>query len=79
MASKRTQMVDEKLQQLEESERAKQKEISVLQGQLQQLTGDFKYNLKLLRDRDTELEVLESQLAGCKEASQKRERVRLCL
>jgi chromosome segregation ATPase len=75
MANKRNQVADDKAQQLEESDRASQKDLTRLRGQVQQLTADFKYNLKLLKDRDTELELLESQLATSKEASQKHKRV----
>ncbi|PRW33759.1 hypothetical protein C2E21_7472 [Chlorella sorokiniana] len=47
---------------------AKDSEAALLRQQLQQLTADFKFNLKLLEERDAELERLEKELANQREA-----------
>eukprot|EP00887_Chlorella_sp_A99_P007523 scaffold2.g7523.t1 len=52
---------------------AKDAEVTLLRQQLAQLTADFRYNLKLLEERDLELERTDSVLAGLRDAAAAKE------
>lgn len=60
---------------MQERERKHLEDNNKLKGQLKQLTKDFQYNLQLLKDRDTELELLENQISAHKETSAMRAKV----
>jgi hypothetical protein len=66
ISAQRTKFADAELERLQESEHTSRAEIANLKKQLQQLATDFKYNLQLIKDRDTELEVLENQIKAHK-------------
>jgi septal ring factor EnvC (AmiA/AmiB activator) len=76
ISAQRTKFVDEQFDKLQEQERKGREEISNLKKQLKQLTKDFQYNLQLLNDRDTELELLENQVFAHKSTEAKRLQVR---
>jgi chromosome segregation ATPase len=76
IAAQRSKFVDEQLDRLQEQDRKNKEEINKLKAQLKQLTKDFQYNLQLLNDRDTELELLEKQVEAHKEAASTRGKVR---
>jgi len=42
-------------------------QVTLLQQQLAQLTSDFKHNLRLLEDRDAELEKIEALMGAMRE------------
>ena len=54
---------------------ARDAEVTLLRQQLSQLTSDFKFNLKLLEERDLELERLEAVNSGLKETAAAKELV----
>lgn len=54
----------------------RESELALARQQLAQLTADFKFNLKLLEERDLELERLEGVLGGLREAAAAKELVR---
>ena len=54
---------------------ARDSEVTLLRQQLSQLTSDFKFNLKLLEERDLELERLEAVNSGLKETAAAKELV----
>ena len=66
ISAQRTKFADAELEKLKEADRTSRAEIGTLKGQLKQLAGDFKHNLQLLKDRDTELDLLENQVAAHK-------------
>lgn len=72
MAAQRSRALAEELEQVQEQERRGKEEISKLRSQLKQLTKDFQFNLDLLKDRDTELDLLENQVKAHKETSELR-------
>jgi hypothetical protein len=51
-------------------------ELTTLRQQMSQLTADFKYNLKLLKDRDTDMEQIEGELVAAKETIAAKDTVR---
>ncbi len=55
---------------------ARDSEVALLRQQLSQLTADFKFNLKLLEERDLELERMEAVMSGLKESAAAKELVR---
>ncbi|KAL0042070.1 hypothetical protein WJX77_002353 [Trebouxia sp. C0004] len=69
----RVSVLEEQLHGLEEQVSERDTEIENLQEQLVQLTEDFRYNLKLLEERDAELERTEASLDGHKKGGQARE------
>ncbi|KAL0041505.1 hypothetical protein WJX79_005695 [Trebouxia sp. C0005] len=69
----RVSVLEEQLHGLEEQVSERDTEIEKLQEQLVQLTEDFRYNLKLLEERDAELERTEASLEGYKKGGQARE------
>jgi hypothetical protein len=77
IAAERSRLVHEELEQMQERERKHIEDTTKLKGQLKQLTKDFQYNLQLLKDRDTELELLENQISAHKETSAVRAKVRV--
>jgi predicted nucleic acid-binding Zn-ribbon protein len=79
ISAQRTKFADAELERLQESERTSRAEIANLKKQLQQLATDFKYNLQLIKDRDTELEVLENQVNAHKTTETKLSEVRFKL
>ena len=76
ISAQRTKFADQQLETLQERERRSREELETVKGQLKQLTKDFQYNLQLLTDRDTELELLENQVAAHKATDIKRAAVR---
>ena len=72
ISAHRTKFADEQLEILQGQDKKNKEEISTLKGQLKQLTKDFQYNLQLLSDRDTELELLENQVSAHKATEAKR-------
>ncbi|KAL4858126.1 hypothetical protein ACK3TF_001623 [Chlorella vulgaris] len=60
-------------QQLQGMLASKESEAALLRQQLAQLTADFKFNLKLLDERDSELERVDTVTAGLREAAAARE------
>ena len=72
ISAQRTRFVDEQVDQLQEQERKSREEAANSKKQLKQLTKDFQYNLQLLNDRDTELELMENQITAHKETENKR-------
>ncbi|KAG1664519.1 hypothetical protein FOA52_007783 [Chlamydomonas sp. UWO 241] len=62
------------LAQLEAQLQAKQGEHELISKQFEQLKSDFRYNLSLLEDRDTELERYDSQAAVQAQAAAEREK-----
>jgi hypothetical protein len=76
ITAERSRLVHDELEQMQERERKHIEDNTKLKGQLKQLTKDFQYNLQLLKDRDTELELLENQIAAHKETSATRSKVR---
>jgi chromosome segregation ATPase len=75
ISAEKNRLVDEELERLQAQEQKHNEEISKLRGQLKQLTSDFKYNLQLLKDRDSELELLENQITAHKETASLRAQV----
>ena len=75
ISAERNRLVDEELERLQAQEHRNNEEITKLRSQLKQLTSDFKYNLQLLKDRDTELELLENQITAHKETASMRAQV----
>ena len=72
IAAQRSRALAEQLERVQEQERKGKEEISKLRSQLKHLTKDFQFNLELLKDRDTELELLENQIKAHKETSELR-------
>lgn len=72
IAAQRNRALAEQLEKAQEQERKGKDENVKLRSQLKQLTKDFQYNLELLKDRDTELELLENQIKAHKETSEQR-------
>lgn len=72
IAAQRSRALAEQLERVQEQERKGKEEISKLRSQLKQLTKDFQYNLDLLKDRDTELGLLENQIKAHKETAETR-------
>ncbi|GAQ86037.1 hypothetical protein KFL_002660160 [Klebsormidium nitens] len=62
LSERRVKGVEAQAKSLAEDLRRKEAEIATLQSQLSQLTSDFKYNLKLLDERDAELEKQDQEL-----------------
>lgn len=60
-------------QQLQGLLASKESEAVLLRQQLAQLTADFKFNLKLLEERDAELERVDAVMTGLREAAATRE------
>lgn len=75
ITAERSRLVNEELEQMQEREKKLNEDNNKLKGQLKQLTKDFQYNLQLLKDRDTELELLENQISAHKETSAVRAKV----
>lgn len=72
IAAQRNQALAEQLERAQEQERKGKEEISKLRSQLKQLTKDFQFNLELLKDRDTELDLMENQIKAHKEMADQR-------
>lgn len=66
IAAQRNRALAEQLERLQEQESRGKDEINRLRSQLKQLTKDFQYNLELVKDRDTELELMENQIKAHK-------------
>lgn len=58
----RSQGVELRVRHLSEQLRTKDAEVAALRSQIGLLTSDFKYNLKLLKERDWELDQNEHQM-----------------
>ncbi|GAB4823137.1 hypothetical protein N2152v2_010183 [Parachlorella kessleri] len=65
--------IGQALQDLQGALAARESEVLLLRQQLSQLTSDFKFNLKLLEERDLELERLEAVNSGLKETAAAKE------
>lgn len=66
ISAQRTRFQDRQADELQEQEHSLREEAAAAKRQLKQLTKDFQYNLQLLKDRDTELELLENQVTAHK-------------
>jgi SMC interacting uncharacterized protein involved in chromosome segregation len=75
ITAERSRLVQEELARMQERERKHVEDNNKLKGQLKQLTKDFQYNLQLLKDRDTELELLENQITAHQETAAMRAKV----
>ena len=75
ISAQRTRFVDDQVDKLQQQEIKSREEIANLKKQLKQLTKDFQYNLELLSDRDTELELLEGQITSLRQAEAKMQNV----
>ena len=59
LSEQRLNQLNARAADIEERLRGKETELAQTRTQFQQLTADFRYNLKLLEDRDAELERLD--------------------
>ena len=73
LSEQRMGALNSRTREIEEKLRGKETELAQCKQQFQQLTTDFRYNLKLLEDRDTELERLDASVASHRAAAEKAE------
>jgi hypothetical protein len=73
LSEQRLSQLNARAADIEERLRGKETELAQTRAQFQQLTADFRYNLKLLEDRDAELERLDGAVVTHRAAAEKAE------
>lgn len=73
LSEQRAGALHERTRDVEERLRGKDTALAQSKQQFAQLTTDFRYNLKLLEDRDAELERLDASVAAHRAAAEKAE------
>ena len=73
LSEQRLSQLNARAADIEERLRGKETELAQTRTQFQQLTADFRYNLKLLEDRDAELERLDGAVVTHRAAAEKAE------
>ena len=68
LSEQRMGALNSRTRDVEERLRARDAELATVKQQFQQLTTDFKYNLKLVGERDAELERLDAAVASSRAA-----------
>ena len=73
LSEQRLNQLNARAADIEERLRGKETELAQTRTQFQQLTADFRYNLKLLEDRDAELERLDGAVVTHRASAEKAE------
>ena len=73
LSEQRLNQLNSRARDIEDRLRGKETELAQAKQQFQQLTADFRYNLKLLEDRDAELERLDAAVVTHRAAAEKAE------